>query len=340
MYEYVAHRSSLPNLADTLWECYGLPINSSQVYSMKQLLAKYYEPTYDRLLQEILAGPLVHGDETDIKVRKIGKAYVWVFTNLEEVVYIYRPSREGDFLGKLFQGFRGVLVTDFYAAYDALPCEQQKCLIHLLRDFNKDLLASPWDEELKSVAATFGRLLRTVVTAVDRYGLTKRHLGKYHHEVDGFFRSIAERTYHSEVAVSYKQRLLKYRHKLFTFLNHDGVPWNNNNAEHAIKAFAQYREGVDGLVTDTGLKQYLILLSIQQTCVYKGVSFLRFLLSQETDIDVFRQHQNQKRLVPGVEVYPEGNHSPRTSRKRLTLTNSVGHLGPRPDGTAESPPNE
>src|SRR5215831_11045296 len=24
--------------------------------------------------------------------------------------------------------------------------------------------------------------------------------------------------------------------QLFTFLDHDGVPWNNNNAEHAIEA--------------------------------------------------------------------------------------------------------
>jgi predicted RecB family nuclease len=342
MYEYVAHRLSLPNLANTLWECYGLPINSAQVHYMKQLLANYYEPAYNRLLQKILAGPLVHGDETDIKIRAVGKAYVWVFTNLEEVVYLYRPSREGDFLGEFFQGFGGVLVTDFYSAYDALPCAQQKCLIHLLRDFNKDLLANPWDEELKSVAATFGRLLRTIVTAVDRFGLTKRHLAKYHREVDAFFRSVARNTYHSEVTVSYQQRLLKYRDKLFTFLNHDGVPWNNNNAEHAIKAFAQYREGVDGLVTDTGLKQYLILLSIQQTCVYKGVSFLKFLLSRETDIDVFRQQQSRKRVQPNVEVYPEGSSSSRNSRKRLTPTDSVrqpGALGENQDRTAEPPPN-
>src|SRR5712691_4015582 len=26
-----------------------------------------------------------------------------------------------------------------------------------------------------------------------------------------------------------------------TFLDHDGVPWNNNNAEHAIKAFVPLR---------------------------------------------------------------------------------------------------
>src|SRR5438270_11553512 len=36
---------------------------------------------------------------------------------------------------------------------------QQKCLVHLLRDFNQDILANPWDEELKSLARVFGGLL-------------------------------------------------------------------------------------------------------------------------------------------------------------------------------------
>jgi len=75
------------------------------------------------------------------------------------------------------------------------------------------------------------------------------------------------------------------RNKLFTFLDYDGVPWNNNNAESAIKAFAKYRKIADGTFTENGIKQYLILLSVYQTCRYKGIDFLKFMLSKETDID-------------------------------------------------------
>ena len=53
--------------------------------------------------------------------------------------YMYRTTREGDFLRELLKGFHGVLVSDFYAAYDSLECPQQKCLIHLIRDFNHDV---------------------------------------------------------------------------------------------------------------------------------------------------------------------------------------------------------
>src|ERR1700722_2620354 len=68
-------------------------------------------------------------------------------------------SREGAFLKKFLKGFTGVLISDFYAAYDSLNCPQQKCLVHLIRDFNDDIHANPWDEELKSLAGDFGNLL-------------------------------------------------------------------------------------------------------------------------------------------------------------------------------------
>jgi hypothetical protein len=49
---------------------------------------------------------------------------------------------------------------------------------------------------------------------------------------------------------------------MFTFLDFDGVPWNNNNAEHAVKAFATLRQVIDGPTSENGLLEYLILLSV------------------------------------------------------------------------------
>ncbi|PYT77924.1 MAG: hypothetical protein DMG42_01670 [Acidobacteria bacterium] len=77
-----------------------------------------------------------------------------------------------------------------------------------------------------------------------------------------------------------KARLDKDRDKLFTFLSHDGIPWNNNNAEHAIKAFARLRKAIEGLSTPRGIEEYLILLSVCQTCKYSGLDFLEFLVAQ------------------------------------------------------------
>src|SRR5882762_4745775 len=187
-----------------------------------------------------------------------------------------KGSREGGFLTELLKDFHGVLVSDFYAPYDALACEQQKCLIHLIRDFNHDVQRHPWDEELKSLAADFGEVLRSIVATIDQHGLRKHYLSKHEQEVNSFFHAVSRQLYRSEVAESY------------------------------LKRFAYYRELSDGLLTEVGLSEYLVLLSICVTCKYKEVDFLQFLVSREKDIDVFLQSGCQRRSPPAVELLPDG----------------------------------
>jgi Transposase IS66 family len=61
-----------------------------------------------------------------------------ILASLEDVVFVYSDTREGDVVHALLKDFRGVLVSDFYGVYDAFKCPQQKCLIHLMRDINDD----------------------------------------------------------------------------------------------------------------------------------------------------------------------------------------------------------
>jgi hypothetical protein len=117
------------------------------------------------------------------------------------------------------------------------------------------------------------------------------------------------------VTEGYRSRLLKYRDKLFVFLAHDGVPWNNNNAEHAVKEFAYHRETTNGMLTETGLAEFLTLLSICVTCRYKGVSFLKFMLSGEKDIDEFRAGGGRMAALPDVQLLPEGLNVFRRNRE-------------------------
>ena len=244
-------------------------------------------------------------DETHVNFRK-GKGYVWVLANMENVVYIYRPTREGAWLQGLLSNFEGVLITDFYSAYDSIECEQQKCLVHLIRDMNDDLRSNPLDEEFKLVVSLFGSLLRGIVVTIDQYGLKQRHLHKHEVEVDRLYGKLSNFSFSSELATDYCQRLVRYRAKLFTFLRHDGTPWNNNNAEHAIKSFAKYRTLRDGMISETRLRDYLVLLSIYQTCKYRGISFMRFLLSEEKDLDKFHDPGRLRYSRPSLQVYPKG----------------------------------
>jgi len=316
MYQHVVHRISLQGVSDMAEELFGIRVHLCEVTMFKGLMARYYRLAHDRLLQKILAGSLLHIDETEVGLRK-GKGYVWVLTNLEEVVYIYRPTREGDFLKELLKDFRGVLVSDFYAAYDSVDCPQQKCLIHLMRDMNQDLLNAPFDEDLKAITQPFGVLLRSVVATIDQHGLKRRHLVKHAGDVKAFFQRLLERPFQSEAAEALRQRLLKYKDKLFTFIEHDGVPWNNNNAEHAIKAFARYREYAEGSISEKGLGHHLVLLSLYQSCDYQGVSYLRFLKSGMRDLDAFRDRgkPGQGQGLPAIQLYPKGFTPPHILRQ-------------------------
>src|SRR5258708_20456389 len=128
-------------------------------------MAEEYMPTYRGILRQIAKGALVHADETK-GVVKGGGHYVWVFASLTSVAYVYSESRDAGILEDLLDGFNGVLVSDFYAAYDSVPCAQQKCLIHLMRDINEDLHKSPFNDELKEIAMRFAALLREIIQTI------------------------------------------------------------------------------------------------------------------------------------------------------------------------------
>jgi hypothetical protein len=214
---------------------------------------------------------------------------------LHEVVYLYSESREGEIARAILSDFKGVLISDFYSVYDSFSCPQQKCLLHLIRDLNAEMLHNPYDEELKRMIIGFAQLLKEVVETVDRFGLKKHFLHKHHRSVDRFYRQITLADPQSEAAIKCKQRFEKNQGKLFTFLDYDGVSWNNNNAEHAIKAFAALRDVMEGSSNKKGIEEYLILLSVCQTCKYMGVDFLDFLRSGEKDIHTFAESRRERR---------------------------------------------
>lgn len=133
----------------------------------------------------------------------------------------------------------------------------------------------------------FARLLKLIISTIDKRGLRKRYLGKYKRPVARFFDDLSRREFRSESAEKNRARLVKCRGNLFTFLDHDGVPWNNNGAENAIKEFALLRRSIGGLSTESGMRDYLTLLSIRQTLKRRGVGFLEFLLSGQKDVERF-----------------------------------------------------
>ena len=282
-YLLIEMRLSHQKIREHVATVFNIPIITTMAHDMKEQMATKYEPTYRRIIEQIASGSLVHADETKGVVYG-GGHYVWIFANLTSVAYAYSASREASILDEVLAGFKGVLVSDFYGGYDAVPCEQQKCLIHLMRDINEDVLKHPFNEELTFIAKRFAAVLREIVETIDKYGLKKRHLGKHKRSAKRFLQDVATLQCATEVSAALQKRIAKNKDKLFTFLDYDDVPWNNNNAEHAVRAFTRLR---NVMITSTpkGTREYCILLTLQQTLRCRGISFLDFLQSGRIEID-------------------------------------------------------
>jgi transposase-like protein len=295
MYLNIELRLPQGHVDASVGKLFGLHIPSGTTSHFKTAVAHTYRCVYEDLLKKLCTGSLLHVDETSVSVK--GKnGYVWVLASMEQVAYFYTPTREGATIQAMLKEFSGVLVSDFYAAYDAIECPQQKCLIHFIRDLNDDLLKHPYDDDLKRLVGAFACLVKPMVETVDRHGLKERFLRKHRIFVDRFYKRLNGGFGAGEPARKIIERLQKNRNTMFTFLDFDDVPWNNNNAEHAVKAFATLRRVIDGSTTEEGLRDYLILLSLCETCKYKNLDFLHFLRSGSKDMDDLHISQWKRRV--------------------------------------------
>jgi predicted RecB family nuclease len=294
VYQLIELRISHRAVDRSLTDLFGMRLPRTLVNRLKSRAAKIYRQIPEAMLVKLVGGNVLHVDETPINILGV-REYAWVFCNTNQIVFRRTENREGHFLKELLRDYKGVLVSDFYPAYDSIRCPQQKCLIHLMRDLNNDLLKEAFNDELKALAQEFGDLLKQIVETIDRFGLTARYLRKHGRGVTRFFRKLSSQVYGTETAARYQRRFEKNRQTLFTFIEHDDVPWNNNTAEHAIKALAVLRKAIGGISTEGGTDDYLILLSICETCKCCGVRFLDFLRSGEKDVHAFAENSRGRR---------------------------------------------
>jgi hypothetical protein len=64
----------------------------------------------------------------------------------------------------------------------------------------------------------------------------------------------------------------------------------------AVKHFAALRRIIEGIISEKGIRDYLVLLSICETCKYMGLDFLDFLRLGEKDIHAFAASRRGCRL--------------------------------------------
>lgn len=127
----------------------GADIPRASMCRWAMRLAEACIPLKNLLRQEILSGPLVNADETTVQVLKEpgrsanSKSYMWVFRgglpDAPSLYFHYHETRAGDVPIEFLNGYKGVVQTDGYVAYDFLDEKKQishlGCWAHARRKF-------------------------------------------------------------------------------------------------------------------------------------------------------------------------------------------------------------
>jgi predicted RecB family nuclease len=138
MYQRMVLRTSYRLISQAALDQFGEVMSPQNIQRFATQLSSQYARTEEELFVTLLQSPALHIDETQLNI--VGETqYVWVFTDGSNVAFRLTETREAGFLIPLLDGYKGVIVSDFYAGYDGVPCAQQKCIVHLVRDLNDDL---------------------------------------------------------------------------------------------------------------------------------------------------------------------------------------------------------
>ena len=274
-------------MALTGWLHYGLGVTISQVIAllghllqtrlsagglmaMWMRLALILEPWYEQIGARARASATLHADETGWRVN--GQTWwLWCFANGQVCFYMIDRSRGSPALAKFFlTAFDGVLITDFWAAYNAVcAAERQCCLVHLLRELEKVDLHND-SAEWKAFAKKLRRLLGDGIRLRKREDYTPRRYASRVRRIDQRLMALARAEYPDADASRLGKRLLRHADQLFTFLDYPDVPFENNFAERMIRPAVIIRKNSQSNRSEKAAAVQAVLMSIYRTLKLRG----------------------------------------------------------------------
>lgn len=256
-----------------------LPITDGGLTQMWHRLAHVLGPWYEQIHRHCLDAGVLHADETGWRVE--GRTHwLWCFTCSDATYYRIDESRGHPALDRFFvEEFGGVLVSDFWAAYDAVGRAKQKCWPHLLRELKEVDAGSgcggDWPDFAKKLRRVFGDAVRLELTRgvkpPDEYGLK---LSRLHARVVDL--SVGD--WSNPHAARLAKRLYKYGEELLTFVEFEGVPSSNNRAEREVRPAVLMRKASYGSQSERGAATRGVLMSVCRTLKNRGLDPLQALL--------------------------------------------------------------
>jgi len=247
----------------TLESLYGLKISFGEIAEILHKVAERGQRAYDGLLSEVRGSPVVNADETGWREDGIN-GYIWSFSTPSVRYFLYKQSRASAVVKEaLGDEFAGALVSDFYGAYNIYEGIKQRCWVHLLRDIKKLVEKHPTNKSVVSWADNVKKIYKQARTVAD---------GDFSQIQCVRARQIFEKRLLA-LATPYlgvknaPQRVLAKRidgflGELFTFVDTDGVPSENNAAERSVRPAVIARKVCGGSRSAKGSKTKMTLMSL------------------------------------------------------------------------------
>lgn len=261
----VRHRLPFRQIAQILKDLPGMQLSAAALVKQIQRLARWLDEKYQELIARMRASPHVHVDETGWRID--GRNFwLWAFTDPTFTLYHVDESRGGKVpLRLLGHAYGGVVVADFYSAYNGLAAPKQRCLVHLLREVKE---AGAADAAFK--ATRFARQLRR--WCQDALALKAQRpqvkQGEYERKTARLEHRLQKLTQpddtHADVQRLAK-RLVRHRTELTRFLYDANLEGTNNRAERALRPAVVMRKITGGSRSQTGAQAWAKLASLMAT---------------------------------------------------------------------------
>lgn len=256
----------------------GLRVSPGALAQAAQRVAKKLAAETAFVRWAVRGSPAVNVDETGWRVGGQNH-WLWAFVTPRHTLYRIAPSRAGRVAAaELGEDFDGVVVADFFSAYNKLSGQQQKCTVHLLRELrecaksNKTAQFAAFRKKLKRVIAD---ALRLVAREDFDPAAFEHRIWRLHDRLA----AMADTPYTDPDCRRLAKRLHRHQANLLTFLFHPGVVTpDNNRAERAIRPAVVLRKISGGSRTQNGADASAHLLSLAQTCRQNSLDFVPFLL--------------------------------------------------------------
>ena len=270
-------------MAQVQWllaQVWGLRLAVGTICALLAEAARAAQPAYEGLLAEARASPVLHLDETGW--REDGRnGWVWTLTTPTVRLFRFATSRAGAVARALLGAeAEGVIVSDFYTAYDQLDGRHQRCWAHLLRDIHELTEQHPGDAGLHAWAQGMHAIFTQAVAWVAAAGAcppAERERARLRFEAAVLALCRAEPAGAPHAALC--QRVERYHAELFTFVADPAVPPTNNAAERALRPLVVARKVSGGTRSPHGSRTRMVLQSVIATWELRGLDPVAELLT-------------------------------------------------------------